>query len=113
MKVSRWMLAARNGCDRRGCRARGTIGVSKAPAAAEGTKYKVALVSDVAGFNDNGFNKNQLTGLKKAQAQTKLDVKAFPIVSHQSADYQPNYNKAIGHDHAKLIIAAGFLLARP
>jgi basic membrane protein A len=76
---------------------------SKAPKAG----YKVALVSDVAGFNDNGFNKNQLKGLNEAKA--KLGVTAFPIVSHSSSDYQPNYNQAV-HDGAQLIIAAGFLL---
>ena len=27
------------------------------------SSFKAALVSDVAGFNDNGFNKNQLAGL--------------------------------------------------
>jgi basic membrane protein A len=86
----------------------GSIGVSKAPAAAK-AKYPVALVSDVAGFSDNGFNKAQLAGLMKAQA--KLNVKAFPIVSTKTADYQPNYNKALLKDHAKLVIAAGFLLA--
>jgi basic membrane lipoprotein Med (substrate-binding protein (PBP1-ABC) superfamily) len=29
------------------------------------SNFKAALVSDVAGFNDNGFNKNQLLGLNK------------------------------------------------
>jgi basic membrane protein A len=84
----------------------GSIGVSKAPAAGK-AKYGVALVSDVAGFNDNGFNKNQLKGLN--EAKSKLGIAAFPIVSHSQSDYQPNYNTAV-HDKAKLIIAAGFLL---
>jgi basic membrane protein A len=84
----------------------GSLGVSKAPAASK-AKYGVALVSDVVGFNDNGFNKNQLAGLLKAKA--KLGIAAYPIVSHSSSDYQPNYNQAI-HDGASLIIAAGFLL---
>jgi basic membrane protein A len=82
------------------------LGSAKAPAAQK-AGYKVALVSDVAGFNDNGFNKNQLKGLNRAKS--KLGVTAFPIVSHSSSDYQPNYNQAV-HDGAQLIIAAGFLL---
>jgi basic membrane protein A len=84
----------------------GALGSSKADAAQK-AGYKAALVSDVAGFNDNGFNKNQLKGLK--QAAKKLGGTAFPIVSHASSDYQPNYNTAV-HDGAQIIIAAGFLL---
>ncbi len=84
----------------------GALGSSKADAAQK-AGYKAALVSDVAGFNDNGFNKNQLKGLK--QAAKKLGGTAFPIVSHSSSDYQPNYNQAV-HDGAQIIIAAGFLL---
>jgi len=86
----------------------GSIGVSKAPAAAK-AKYGVALISDVAGFSDNGFNKAQYQGLLKAKS--KLGIKAYPIVSTKTGDYGPNYNKALLTDHAKLIIAAGFLLA--
>lgn len=82
------------------------LGSAKAPAAQK-AGYKAALVSDVAGFNDNGFNKNQLKGLNRAKS--KLGVRAFPIVSHSSSDYQPNYNQAV-HDGSQLIIAAGFLL---
>jgi basic membrane protein A and related proteins len=71
------------------------------------SNFKAALVSDVAGFNDNGFNKNQLLGLEKMKAQ--LGIQALPKVSHSSSDYVPNYNAAV-HAGANLIIAAGFLL---
>ena len=71
------------------------------------SNFKAALVSDVAGFNDNGFNKNQLLGLNKMKSQ--LGIQALPIVSHSSSDYVPNYNKAV-HANANIIIAAGFLL---
>ena len=71
------------------------------------SSFKAALVSDVAGFNDNGFNKNQLLGLEKMKAQ--LGIQALPKVSHSSSDYVPNYNAAV-HAGANLIIAAGFLL---
>ncbi|HET9116277.1 MAG TPA: BMP family ABC transporter substrate-binding protein [Gaiellaceae bacterium] len=106
MRVSRWLLAA-GAVALIAALAVGTaFGSSKAPNAPK-AGYKAALVSDVAGFNDNGFNKNQLKGLK--QAAKKLGGTAFPIVSHSSSDYQPNYNTAI-HDGAQIIIAAGFLL---
>jgi basic membrane protein A len=71
------------------------------------SSFKAALVSDVAGFNDNGFNKNQLVGLNK-EAST-LGITAISKVSHSSSDYQPNYNAAI-RQGANLVIAAGFLL---
>jgi basic membrane protein A len=65
-------------------------------------------VSDIVGFNDNGFNKLQLAGLKRAAKKVK--GQAFGIVSHSSSDYQPNYNTAVVQDHAQIVIAAGFLL---
>jgi basic membrane protein A len=67
-----------------------------------------ALVSDVAGFNDNGFNKNQLVGLNKAVK--KVGGTAVPLISHSASDYTPNFNTAI-RKGAKVVIAAGFLLA--
>ena len=106
MRVRRWMLAAGVAALAAAIAVGTALGGAKAPAAKTGA-YKVALVSDVAGFNDNGFNKNQLKGLD--QAHTKLGVTIFPIVSHSSSDYQPNFNTAV-HDGANLIIAAGFLL---
>jgi basic membrane protein A len=105
VRARRWVLAAVVAALATAI-AIGTLGSAKAPAAQK-AGYKAALVSDVAGFNDNGFNKNQLKGLNRAKA--KLGVTAFPIVSHSSSDYQPNYNTAV-HDGAQLIIAAGFLL---
>jgi basic membrane protein A len=71
------------------------------------SNFKAALVSDVAGFNDNGFNKNQLKGLNKIASQ--LGITAIPKVSHSQADYNPNYNAAI-RGGANIVVAAGFLL---
>jgi basic membrane protein A and related proteins len=76
--------------------------------AAPRATFTAALVSDIAGFNDNGFNKNQLKGLNEAAA--KFGLKADPKVSHSASDYKPNYNSAI-RDGAKVVIAAGYLLA--
>jgi Uncharacterized ABC-type transport system, periplasmic component/surface lipoprotein len=106
VRVRRWMFAAGVAALAVAIAVGGALGSSKADAAQK-AGYKAALVSDVAGFNDNGFNKNQLKGLK--QAAKKLGGTAFPIVSHASSDYQPNYNTAV-HDGAQIIIAAGFLL---
>ena len=106
MRVRRWMVAAGVAALVAAVAVGTALGGSKGHTAQK-AGYKAALVSDVAGFNDNGFNKNQLKGLK--QAAKKLGGSAFPIVSHSSSDYQPNYNTAV-HDGAQIIIAAGFLL---
>jgi basic membrane protein A len=82
-------------------------GSSSPTTTAPKSNFKAALVSDVAGFNDNGFNKNQLLGLNKMKKQ--LGITAIPAVSHSSSDYVPNFNKVI-HQGANLVIAAGFLL---
>src|SRR6201987_1679220 len=84
----------------------GALGSSKADAAQK-AGYKAALVSDVAGFNDNGFNKNQLKGLN--EVAKAIGGNRIPLVSDSSSDYQPNYNTAV-HDGANIIIAAGYLL---
>ena len=107
MKISRWMLVAGTATIVLGVALAGSFGATKAPAA-KAAIFKAALVSDVAGFNDNGFNKLQLVGLKK---QTALyGGKYYALVSHSSSDYTPNYNTAVNVDKANIVIAAGFLL---
>ncbi len=69
--------------------------------------FSAALISDIVGFNDNGFNKNQLKGLN--EAAKKVGGTAIPEVSHATSDYAPNFNAAI-RKGAKLVIAAGYLL---
>jgi basic membrane protein A len=68
----------------------------------------VALVSDIGKFTDKGFNQNQLKGLLTAKA--KLGVSTQALQSNSTSDYAPNFNTAI-RKGAKLVIAAGFLLA--
>ena len=71
------------------------------------SNFKAALVSDIATFNDNGFNKAQLTGLNNSAS--RLGITPITKISHASSDYQPNYNAAI-RAGANIVIAAGFLL---
>ena len=84
----------------------GTAGSSNARPTAGTT---VALVSDIGKFTDKGFNQSQLAGLNKAKA--KLGITAIPLQSNSTSDYSPNFNTAI-RKGAKLVIAAGFLLAK-
>jgi basic membrane protein A len=107
VKVSRWIALAGAAVLVASIAASAALGGGKAPATKKAS-FTAALVSDIAGFNDNGFNKNQLKGLNEATA--KIGGKAISEVSHNTSDYAPNFNTAI-RQGAQLIIAAGFLLA--
>jgi basic membrane protein A and related proteins len=73
-----------------------------------GGSFTAALVSDIGKFTDKGFNQNQLKGLLSAKA--RLGVKTLALQSNSTSDYAPNFNSAI-RKGAKLVIAAGYLLA--
>jgi basic membrane protein A and related proteins len=108
VRVSRWVLAAGVVVTAAAVAVGTALGSAKAPTAKKSGGFVAALVSDIAGFNDNGFNKNQLKGLQRAAKKFHLTAK--PLVSKSASDYKPNYNAAV-RGHAKLVIAAGFLLA--
>ncbi len=82
-------------------------GGAKAPAKQKAS-FTAALVSDIGKFTDKGFNQNQLKGLTTAKA--KLGVGTLALQSNSTSDYAPNFNTAI-RKGAKLVVAAGFLLA--
>ena len=107
MKVSRWIALAMVVALVSSIAATAAFGGSSRTAAPK-AGIVASLVSDVAGFNDNGFNKSQLVGLNKAVK--KVGGTAVPLVSHSASDYKPNFNSAI-RKGAKVVIAAGFLLA--
>ena len=106
MRVSRWLLAAGVVALAAAIAVGAALGSTRGPTAQK-AGYKAALISDVVGFNDSGFNKLQLQGLK--QAARKIHGTAIPLTSHSQSDYQPNYTTAV-HDGAKIIVAAGYLL---
>ena len=70
--------------------------------------FTAALISDIGRFTDKGFNENQLKGLNDAQA--KLGITPVAEQSNSTSDYAPNFDSAI-RKGAKLVIAAGYLLA--
>jgi basic membrane protein A len=108
VKVSRWVTLGAIGAVAIIVAAGGALIQSGSAPAAHQAKYTAALVSDTAGFNDNGFNKNQLKGFNAAIK--KVGGTGIPEVSHSASDYAPNFNTAI-RKGAKLVIAAGYLLA--
>ena len=83
------------------------FGSAKAPSTQKAS-FTAALVSDIGKFTDKGFNQNQLKGLNTAKS--KLGVSTIALQSNSTSDYAPNFNTAI-RKGAKLVVAAGFLLA--
>jgi basic membrane protein A and related proteins len=77
-------------------------------AAPEAKTYKVALVTDIGGLDDKGFNMLANQGLKRAQKD--LGVQGRVFISKSNADYVPNLSAAArqGYD---LVVAVGFLMA--
>jgi basic membrane protein A len=75
-------------------------------AAAKATK--VALVTDVGGLNDKGFNALSAVGLK--QAQNKLGVDGRIYITQTAADRQPNLTAAAQTGYP-LVFGVGVLFA--
>ena len=84
------------------------IGFAASGVAAPQATFKAGLVSDVGRFNDKGFNQNQLTGLKRAQKQLKIQIRA--VESRSAGDYLPNM-ASLARQGYGIVISAGFLLS--
>lgn len=70
--------------------------------------FRVAMVSDTGGINDNSFNASAWEGLQRAK--TELGVEVTYLESVTEADYEANMETLFdeGYD---LIICVGFLMA--
>jgi basic membrane protein A len=73
--------------------------------AARHAGVKVALVTDIGGLNDKGFNHLAYLGLKRAQ--TKLGVSGRVFITQQSQDRLGNLQSA-AKDGYGLVVTAGF-----
>jgi basic membrane protein A len=69
-------------------------------------KFKFAVVTDIGGLNDKGFNSLAYQGLKNAQA--KLDATGRVFISKSAADYVPNLSTAARQGNG-IVIGIGFL----
>jgi basic membrane protein A len=69
---------------------------------------KVAVITDIGGLNDKGFNSLAYKGLK--EAQKKLGVQGRVFISKSSQDYIPNLSTA-AKDGYGLVVAVGFLMS--
>jgi len=73
------------------------------------TAMKVALVTDIGGLNDQGFNHLAYTGYQKAEKQ--YGFKEQIIQTQSQNDYVTNLTQAA--QAADLVIAVGFLMQTP
>lgn len=69
--------------------------------------FRVALVTDIGGLNDKGFNSLAYKGLKQAM---KGGVEGRVFISKTPQDYIPNISKG-AKDGYDLVIAVGFLMS--
>src|SRR6188472_4806481 len=72
-----------------------------------GSDVRVALVTDIGGLNDRGFNALANTGLERAESQLGIQGRVF--ISDAASDYVPNLTQGArgGYD---LVIGVGFLM---
>ena len=83
------------------------LAVTTAGSAKSTQNIRVAVVTDIGGLNDKGFNALANKGLLQAKAQLGVEGRVF--ISKQSSDYIPNLSTAArqGYD---LVIGNGFLM---
>ena len=97
-----------------GCRGRGDderlLSGSTQPAATADAdkKIKVGMVTDIGGLDDRSFNQSAYNGLKRAQSELGVDIRA--LNSKSNADYVPNLT-TLARQKYDLVIGVGFLMA--
>src|SRR6187431_2324392 len=75
--------------------------------AAGSSDLRVALVTDIGGLNDRGFNALANEGLERAEDQLGIEGRVF--ISRAANDYVPNLSRA-ARDGYDLVIGNGFLM---
>lgn len=74
----------------------------------EAKKYRVAMVTDTGGINDQSFNALAWQGLQRAEKELGIEVKYYE--SKTDADYEPNLITAIDEKY-DLILCIGWMMA--
>lgn len=74
----------------------------------EDKKIKIAMITDVAGVNDQSFNQSAWEGLQKAKKE--LGVEVSYLESKQDSDYMTNLETLVDQD-TDLILGVGMKLA--
>lgn len=103
-------LAAVAGLGLVGCGGGGNSGGDAAATSgsASGASYKIEMVTDTGGVNDQSFNQSAWEGLQKLQSDNGWDVSYME--SKQESDYATNLDKAVD-DGSNLIWGIGFAMA--
>jgi basic membrane protein A and related proteins len=70
-------------------------------------KIKIAMVTDIGGLNDRGFNALAYKGLQQAKADLGADIRV--VTSKSNADYVPNLS-SLARQKYDLVVAVGFLM---
>jgi basic membrane protein A and related proteins len=70
-------------------------------------QIRIAMVTDIGGLNDRGFNSLAYKGLKQAKAELGADIRV--VTSKSNADYVPNLS-TLARQKYDLVIAVGFLM---
>ena len=71
-------------------------------------KIKVGMVTDIGGLNDRSFNESAYKGLKRAESELGVEIRA--ITSKSNADYVPNLS-TLARQKFDVVFAVGFLMA--
>ncbi len=83
---------------------------SSGTAAKDQQAIRVALVTDIGGLNDKGFNTLANLGLKKAKAKLGANLQTRVYITNTDADRTPNLQRA-AQDGYQLVIANGVLFS--
>jgi basic membrane protein A and related proteins len=86
------------------------ITASASPGKTEATTVRAAIVTDIGGLNDKGFNHLSNVGLKRAQS--KLNISGRAYVTNSANDRIPNL-RAAAQSGYQLVIGVGFLMFEP
>jgi basic membrane protein A len=105
VRVSRWVLAAGVVALAAAIAVGTALGSSKSSKARTVSSKQVAVVTDIGGLNDHGFNHLAFLGLKRAEA--KLGIKGRIFITNTSQDRLGNLETA-AKDGYGLVIGAGF-----
>ena len=84
------------------------VGCSSSNESATDDKITVAMITDVAGVNDQSFNQSAWEGLQKAEKELGVEVKY--LESKQDSDYATNIETLVDED-VDLILGVGMKLS--
>ena len=80
------------------------------PPAADGTAFRVGMITDIGGINDQSFNQSAWEGLERARDD--FGVSVYVLESRTDADYLAHMETLV-EDGVDLVIGVGFRMGDP